>query len=97
LGIIALLDNPCDINNQSLNEEDFNQVVISPNPSSGIFNITGIQSKEFTITIVNACGQMIKKQNTTSVDLSDCSNGLYFINIVDANGVSTLKSVSLTK
>ena len=97
LGIIALLDNPCDINNQSLNEEDFNQVVISPNPSSGIFNITGIQSKEFTITIVNAFGQIIKKQNTTSVDLSDCSNGLYFINIVDANGVSTLKSVSLTK
>jgi len=97
LGIISLLDNPCDINNQSLSEGDLNQLVISPNPSSGIFNITGIQSKEFNITVVNAFGQMIKKQNTTLIDLSDCSNGLYFINIVDAKGVSTLKSISLTK
>ena len=97
LGIIALLDNPCDSNNQSLTEEDLNQIVISPNPSSGLFNITGIQSREFTITIVNTFGQMIKKQNSALIDLSDYPKGLYFINIEDANGISTLKTVSLTK
>ncbi len=96
-GIIALLNNPCELDETALSEEGRNKLLVSPNPSTGVFEVSGIESKNFTISIVNAFGKLVKKQNTAIIDLSNQSNGLYFINIEDERGVSTLKSVSLTK
>tara|TARA_B110000977_G_C10784090_1_gene379820 strand:- start:213 stop:650 length:438 start_codon:yes stop_codon:yes gene_type:complete len=97
LGIIALLDNPCALDDTAIDETNLSKVVVSPNPSNGVFSINGIGSSKYSVTVVNAFGQLIKKQTTAQIDLTDCANGLYFINIVNENGFSTLRSVSITK
>jgi len=97
LGIIALLDNPCVIEETAIAENELLKLQISPNPSTGVFNITGIESKDFTITIANAFGQMLKTQQSSRIDLTDCASGLYFVHYTDEKGLSTLKSISLTK
>ena len=97
LGIIALLDNPCVIDETTISEQELSKIIISPNPSKGIFNITGIESKDFTISIANAFGQRIKVQKSARIDLTGFANGIYFIHYSDDKGLSTLKTVSLTK
>jgi hypothetical protein len=96
-GIIALLDNPCAINETSIEEQTQLNLVISPNPSAGIFTISGIQTTNFTVTVLNPYGQLIKKLNTARIDLTDCEDGIYFITIEDGKGSSSLKVVSLRK
>ena len=96
-GIIALLDNPCSINETSIEEQTQLNLVISPNPSAGIFTISGIQTTNFTVTVVNPYGQLIKKLNSARIDLTDCEDGIYFIAIEDGKGGSSLKVVSLKK
>ena len=92
-----LLDNPCAINETSIEEQTQLNLVISPNPSPGIFTISGIQTNNFTVTVVNPYGQLIKKLNSARIDLTDCVDGIYFIAIEDGNGRSSLKVVSLRK
>lgn len=97
LGIIALLDNPCVVDNTAISEEELSKIMISPNPSNGIFNISGIESKDFTISIANAFGQRIKVEKSARIDLTGFANGIYFIHYSDDKGLSTLKIVSITK
>ena len=67
-----------------------------PNPSSGIFTLTS-SSLQQNITVYDQTGRtimnIIPTQNTTSFDLSNVSNGMYFIQVKSNESVQVLKAV----
>ena len=58
---------------------------ISPNPSNGIVHFVFSKNKNITITLTNAVGQQIIKQNIynneTTLDLDYLPNGIYLISL----------------
>ena len=77
-------------------------VSVSPNPSSGIFNLnfTNYEEQEFEMSIFNTLGQLIKTQkvNTATnlqVDLSNHQAGNYFIRLV--NNKETITKIVMVK
>jgi len=70
-----------------------NTLVFYPNPSNRILYIKGISS--FNYKIFDTKGQLIKMRNnnSSSIDLENLKDGLYFIKILD----STNKKVSVIK
>ena len=85
------------IENVDLHSNALNEVSIFPNPSNGMFNVFINKEEMFHLTITNASGQVVLKDNIISskkIDLSNYTNGLYFINLVsDFN--SYLKVISI--
>ena len=62
---------------------------IYPNPASGILHIEGPQQLRAIITSVE--GKVIAdRTNTTSIDISGLSNGVYIVMIYDASGTRIL-------
>jgi hypothetical protein len=80
---------------QSLSVENFKQNIfeIFPNPSSGILNIKTL-SNDYNFRIYNSLGQVM---NTTLVknriDISNLSNGIYFIKLETETGSATKKFI----
>lgn len=72
-----------------------NAFVIYPNPTSKTFTIKASPNVEIQeLTINNVAGQIIKKPETSkSVDVSDLSNGLYFIEIKSDKGTVIKKII----
>jgi hypothetical protein len=95
-GIIALLDNPCDTDNTSITEKILKNVSIYPNPSTGVFEISGVDT-EFTVYISNVLGDEVLEQKHSLLDLSLFDGGLYFVKIIDKNGAVSVKTISLVK
>ena len=67
---------------------------IYPNPSSGIFNITGATVAKYEV--YNLLGQLVKSgkinDDNTDVDLSNQSKAIYLLKIIDdSNKVETYK------
>jgi hypothetical protein len=85
------------IENVDLYSNTLNEVSIFPNPSNGMFNVFINKEEMFHLTITNASGQVVLKDNIISskkIDLSNYTNGLYFMNLVsDFN--SYLKVISI--
>ena len=84
-------------------EPDATEVLVSPvssmeiypNPSGGILNINGIQTKQATVSIriMNMVGQIVWSQARPSspqmeIDLSKLPGGNYFIQINDGSAVT---------
>ena len=93
-GIIELLNDPCDV--AQLNELTDINIQIYPNPSSGMFQLSGVEEKA-TIRIFDAFGTLIQEIQETSFDLSHCAEGLYFISIIKGNGSIISKRIVLNK
>ncbi|MDD5569610.1 MAG: thiol protease/hemagglutinin PrtT [Bacteroidales bacterium] len=87
--------------NMDIKEKSFTENIlfnVYPNPATDKITIELPQtSKQSTIAIYNISGQEIKKLQAVShelrVDVSDLSSGIYFIKIVNENGVSIGKFV----
>ncbi|MEN8229700.1 MAG: T9SS type A sorting domain-containing protein, partial [Bacteroidota bacterium] len=70
---------------------------VYPNPvaaSLNVNNTTGIRS----VSIVNVVGQEVLRvnnihHNSATINTSDLEQGIYFINITDANGVVSSRKV----
>lgn len=94
-GIIALLNNPCGVNVSEILEQD---ISVYPNPSSGIFTISGLEKyEEFTISVIDAYGRVINDHITSNVvDISSSAKGIYFIKISKEKN-SVVKRISLLK
>lgn len=64
--------------NVGLNENT-EVIGVSPNPSTGVFQINGLGFNQ-TYQIVNTAGQVILTCQTSSIDLSNLESGIYFLN-----------------
>jgi hypothetical protein len=73
----------------------FQHLKLSPNPTSNLLTINGTPLNT-TISLLNTNGLLINKyqinENTTSIDLSNLANGLYFIQF-ELNGQKIVKKV----
>ncbi len=78
------------------------QPSVYPNPTSGILNVDlGTFSKKSTIRVYDLPGNLLKEeisQNTlrTQLDVSNLSNGIYFVKIENENG-QTVRKINLNK
>ena len=71
------------IEDLGVSDNNFNKIKIYPNPSSQIINISSVESIE-QITIYNMLGVQVKTINEEAiknVDVSELSNGTYFMEI----------------
>lgn len=85
----------------TLSNQDFelNNVFVYPNPSNGIFNIslgnlqpTGIEVYDLTGKKVFAKNEIAISNFETKIDLSNVTQGIYFVKIID-NNQSTVKRI----
>tara|TARA_R100000951_G_scaffold12825_4_gene10269 strand:- start:2359 stop:4500 length:2142 start_codon:yes stop_codon:yes gene_type:complete len=68
-----------------------NKIIIYPNPTKDIVNIVG---KEFSIQVYNMTGKLItKKDNPTTIDLSNQASGIYTIQILKNNNIIIKKII----
>lgn len=67
-----------------------------PNPSTGIVNFSGLRPND-EVYIYDAVGKLlIKDKSPETIDLSNFENGIYIVNIISDNVVTT-KKISLLK
>lgn len=84
----------------STNDEDFsNQVLISPNPSDGIFTVRIPFNVNSSISVYNYLGQVIKQENnitdeTHVLDMSGLSSGIYILRVL-SDGKTASKKIIL--
>jgi hypothetical protein len=64
---------------------------LSPNPSNGLVYISGISGE--TIDLYNLQGSKLKTQKSSTLDLSQFSNGVYFIKISSSTKTEILKVI----
>ncbi|HLW42709.1 MAG TPA: T9SS type A sorting domain-containing protein [Flavobacterium sp.] len=83
-----------DISNLSSNTfvlENFN---IYPNPTSDVLNISLENNLTLEkITIYNNSGQIVKTAQQNTVDVSNLSSGIYFVEVITNQGIATKKVV----
>jgi len=84
-------------------EESISDLSISPNPSvNGLFNLDmGNSISKATVSVYNIIGKMILTKEVTSsgkqnIDLSNETNGVYFVNVKTASS-SITKKIIITK
>jgi hypothetical protein len=93
-GIIALLGNPCGLDITT--NEHFNYLIY-PNPSKGTITIEGLTNDNFSISILDAFGKLIKDNITTKyIDINKLTNGIYFLRVTQ-NNQTTIQKLSLLK
>ncbi|HRW97040.1 MAG TPA: carboxypeptidase regulatory-like domain-containing protein, partial [Bacteroidales bacterium] len=82
LGATSITDTP----DQSIN--------LYPNPSNGLFNISGIDDT-FEVFVMNAQGQVVFTGHPTNgkIDLTKQTKGVYFIKLTNSNRTITRKVV----
>jgi len=67
---------------------------IYPNPTSDYLYIDLINDKIDTITIFSVLGQRIKSSNTSIIDFSSLTNGVYIVNITTDKGNNYIKKIT---
>jgi len=70
---------------ENVQDNILQNVIISPNPSNGLFKIENLQNIEnYTVTISEISGKILNINNLINgniIDLSDFANGVYFVKI----------------
>jgi hypothetical protein len=97
-GIIALLDNPCDVAISGVDDSEVNAVTISPNPSFGTITISGLEdTPNFQIRVIDMLGKvLLQSNNQAELSLRDLENGQYIVSILTKNTLVT-KSLILAR
>jgi hypothetical protein len=73
-----------------------NRIELYPNPSNGLFNVSGLGKESWKLRVYDAVGRMVMEENlagqaNNSVDLTKYGTGLYFLHFVGDSANSTLK------
>lgn len=82
-----------------ISEYDSDNILISPNPSSGKFSVFSSQLKIEKIGIYNIIGETVlslenmHNKQSTEIDLSSKEDGIYLLKITSQKGVSTKKLI----
>ena len=78
--------------NQNLLQEFYS---IYPNPTTSALQLNLAQNVSVqNVVILNSNGQKVKEQNeASSIDVSELSNGLYFVQVTTNKGISTQKFI----
>ncbi|MBO7460696.1 MAG: T9SS type A sorting domain-containing protein [Bacteroidales bacterium] len=81
-----------------VNEDLTNNVMVYPNPTSGMVNIKAEAMQQ--VSVVNMMGQVVMTQNVDAdevmIDMSTFENGMYLINIMTENG-NVLKRINVLR
>ncbi|MFT5777141.1 MAG: hypothetical protein ACI837_000072 [Crocinitomicaceae bacterium] len=98
-GIVALLGaDPCGL--LSINEATLKNIEFYPNPSTGIFNISGVDVSESQLNIIvsDISGNIVLEiTNSSTIDLTSFTEGVYFATLVFDGQKATTKKISLIK
>lgn len=68
----------------------FDEITVSPNPSSGLYHIGNPRNLEGRARVVDIGGREInsrKLENNTEISIEQCARGLYFLEIYDDQNV----------
>lgn len=82
-------------------QSEMESVIISPNPSSGIFTIDlGEEKSGAHIEVMNAFGETVKTIENTDgeqsvIDLTDSPKGMYMVHIMGNDGMTVSKQITL--
>jgi hypothetical protein len=76
-------------NTASISEVENAKVSLYPNPVTNVLNIEAEGIQEVNVLDVN--GRTVMTANSNRIDMSDLANGVYFVRVITANGVSTQK------
>jgi len=72
-----------------MNDQQYNEVLIYPNPTTGLFTIQGIE--DCYVEILDITGRSISTEyssvNITSINISDFDKGIYFVKIMKEHEV----------
>jgi hypothetical protein len=75
----------------STGEQKESEIIIYPNPTTGILHIDAKASRIKQVMVYDIAGKNVWVGTSTFVDLNTQSDGVYFINIVTDNGVAIKK------
>lgn len=71
-------------------DEQRSALSIYPNPGTGIFQVDGLQSDQYQLTVSDASGKIVLQQTidaeSSKIDLTTCGEGLYFAQVRSNNG-----------
>jgi hypothetical protein len=75
-----------------IQETDLASIIVKPNPSTGIFQLTSDQFLNGDLVITDATGRIVSKEKLSQVmtiDITDVSQGIYYFNVItlDSNRV----------
>ncbi|MBO7587420.1 MAG: T9SS type A sorting domain-containing protein, partial [Bacteroidales bacterium] len=80
-----------------INDYELNNVVVYPNPTTGMIQIQNSESRIENVEVYDAYGKMLNvvnvNDNTTAVDLSNYAAGTYFVRVMTDKGVVTKRVV----
>lgn len=81
------------------NEYDVNQLLVYPNPSSDVLNISNLSSNLcHDVKVYDMTGRLLKQYvNENRLDVSDLSNGLYMIRVTTEAGNSYIAKFLISK
>ncbi len=74
-----------------------NDIKIFPNPSNGVFNISGIESENVVFSVFNILGQQvpftINEEDGNLIDLSDGPAGIYIVKVKDGQHLKSFQVI----
>ena len=80
-----------------INDYELNNVVVYPNPTTGMIQIQNTESRIQDVEVYDAYGKLLNvvtvNDNATALDLSGYAAGTYFVKIMTENGVVTKRVV----
>ena len=79
----------------SVSEVKNNDFIIYPNPTTGVFNVQGVEGSN--IEVLNSLGQVVYTLNNANsfetINLSDNNSGTYFVRVKTNDNVTTKKII----
>ena len=66
---------------------------VSPNPTNGNWNFTSAKEAIVAIQVVDILGKVVANSNTTSVDASSLTNGIYFAKVSSDSASQIIKVI----
>jgi hypothetical protein len=76
-------------------------ILLSPNPSNGSFNLSNPDGKEIELVVYNSLGQLVyqkqsSKELNATININDQAAGIYFVKL-RSNGEEVIKKVVVEK